>query len=326
MRGIDVSQHNGVINWNLAKNEIDFAILRLGWIGNSNNHTLDTQFYNNYNACKALGIPVGAYIYNYANNENAARSGAEWALDKLANIDLELPVYFDIEDPTLMNLGKTANTNLCIAFNTVIEDNSDYWAGVYASLDWFNNRLHKDIIKAKYTTWIAHVEYPNDQDKYNGYYDMFQYSWKGRIGGISGNVDMNSLYRNLIAEIANSTPTPQPAPAPDPEPQKSIDEVAQEVIDGLWGNGEERKQRLEAAGYNYNEVQGTVNAMLNDKYYPACNSAYSSLVDALKSVGVDSSYQNRKNIAAKNNIRNYTGTAVQNNQILSKLKAGKLLK
>lgn len=318
MKGIDVSQHNGVINWNLVKNEIDFAILRLGWIGNSNNHTLDTQFYNNYNTCKALGIPVGAYIYSYANNENAAKSGAEWALDKLANIDLELPVYFDIEDPTLMSLGKTANTNLCIAFNTVIEENSDYWAGVYANKNWFDNYLNKDIIKAKYTTWIAH--YGVDTDTYKGFYDMLQYTEKGRVAGINGNCDMNIMYRDLLSEIAGTTP------APEPEPQKSIDEIAQEVIDGQWGNGEERKLRLEAAGYNYNEVQGTVNAMLNDKYYPACNSAYTSIVDALNSIGVDSSYQNRKNIATKNNIKNYTGTATQNEQMLAKLKAGKLIK
>lgn len=58
MRGVDVSQHNGVINWEVAKSQIDFAILRLGWIGNKNNHTIDTQFERNYNECKRLGIPV----------------------------------------------------------------------------------------------------------------------------------------------------------------------------------------------------------------------------------------------------------------------------
>lgn len=74
--GIDVSEHQGEINWNDLKSKIDFAILRLGWIGNKDNHTLDKQFERNYNECKRLAIPVGAYIYCYANNEESAKSGA----------------------------------------------------------------------------------------------------------------------------------------------------------------------------------------------------------------------------------------------------------
>ncbi len=114
-----------------------------------------------------------------------------------------------------------------------------------------------------------------------------------------------------------------------PDPKKSIDEVAQEVINGNWGNGEERRKRLTEAGYNYNEVQAKVNEILGVnqvKYYPACSQSYTSIVDALNSIGVNSSYTNRKAIAIKNGISNYIGSSHQNILLLNKLKAGKLIK
>lgn len=255
LKGIDVSEHNGTINWNSVRSQIDFAILRLGWIGNHNNHTIDRQFERNYSECKRLGIPVGVYVYNYCVNENSARSGANWTTEKLRGKILELPVYIDMEDQSGTTLGKDMNTNICIAFNTIIEQ-SGKWAGVYANLNWFNNYLHKDIIKQKYTTWIAH--YGVSEDKYKGQYDMLQYSSKGIVNGISGNVDMNVMYRNLIAEIVGNKQEETVRPV-----KKSVDEIAREVIDGHWGNGEDRKRRLEEAGYNYQEVQNKVNELLN---------------------------------------------------------------
>lgn len=260
MRGIDVSEHNGIINWEQVKSQIDFAILRLGWIGNKNNHTLDTKFERNYSECKRLGIPVGVYVYNYTISESAAQSGASWAIAKLQGKSLELPVYIDMEDNSGVVLGKELNTKICVVFNSIIES-SGRWAGVYANLNWFNNYLYKDIIKQKYTTWIAH--YGVSPDKYRGQYDILQYTSSGHVNGIgsstyNSNVDMNEMYRNLTAEIGGSKATePKPQPA-----KKSVDEIAKEVINGQWGNGTERKQRLEAAGYNYNEVQAKVNQLV----------------------------------------------------------------
>ena len=198
--GIDVSQHNGNINWEEVRNHIDFAILRLGWIGNKNNHTLDTQFERNYNECKRLGIPVGVYVYNYCLSVETAESGANWTVDKLQGKSLELPVYIDAEDPSEEKLGKRINTDMCIAFNSIIEQ-SGRWAGVYANRNWFDNFLYKDEIKSRYTTWIA--TYCAGTNKYEGEYDMWQNSSDGRIDGINGRVDTNYMYRDLIAEIGN---------------------------------------------------------------------------------------------------------------------------
>lgn len=248
MFGIDVSQHQGTIDWDKVKSKIDFAILRLGWIGNKENHTLDTQFERNYNECKKLGIPIGVYVYNYCSNEETAKSGARWTLEKLNGKILELPVYIDMEDSTIRGLGKDNLTNICIAFNTIIE-NAGLWAGVYANLDWFNNYLDKGVIKSKYTTWIAH--YTSETDKHKEEYDIWQNSSEAKLDGINGNIDTNYMYRDLIADIGN---TKQSAP----QTTRSIVDLAYEVLDGKYGNGEDRKKAL---GSLYDEVQAKVNEM-----------------------------------------------------------------
>lgn len=249
LKGIDVSEHQGNINWNSVKPQINFAILRLGWIGNKNNHTLDEQFERNYSECKRLGIPVGVYLYNYCNCEDTARAGANWVLQQLQGKSLELPIYIDMEDSSIAGLGKDKLTNICIAFNTTIEQ-SGFWAGVYANLNWYNNYLNKDTIKSKYTTWIAH--YTSGDNKYEGEYDIWQNSSSGKINGISGNVDTNYMYRDLMSEIGNTKQVET----------KSIDQLAQEVINNQWGVGEDRKNRLTQAGYDYNAVQTKVNELL----------------------------------------------------------------
>ena len=312
-KGIDVSHFQGNIDWNKVKGNIDFAILRLGWIGNNNNHTLDTKFETYYNACKSTGIPIGIYVYNYCNSEDTVKSGAEWTVNQLKDKGIDLPIYIDMEDRSIENLGKDKLTSICIAFNTVIE-NAGYWAGVYA------NYLNKDTIIARYTTWVAH--YGISQDRYVGQYDMLQYSDTGKISGISGNVDMDIMYRDLINEIKESNTGTD---------RKTVEELAREVIAGKWGNGEERKIKLTNAGYDYSAVQAKVNEILGvdtsiTNYYPAISSDYNSIVEALKSIGVDSSFNNRKKIAVKNGINNYTGTATQNIELLDKLKAGRLIK
>ena len=143
MFGIDVSEHNGVINWDLVKSQVNFAILRLGWIGNKNNHTLDKQFERNYAECKRLGIPIGIYVYCYCNNVETAKAGANWTVEKLKGKNIELPVYLDMEDGSIAGYGRDTLTNMCIAFNTIIEQ-SGLWAGVYANQNWFNNYLNKE--------------------------------------------------------------------------------------------------------------------------------------------------------------------------------------
>ena len=250
MFGIDVSYHKGNIDWNKIKPNINFAILRLGWVGNKKNHSLDSKFEQYYRQCKKLNIPIGVYVYNYCNSEENARDGAKWAIDKLKNKTLELPVYFDMEDESIQNLGRDKLTSICIAFNTEIEK-TGLWAGVYANLYWYNNYLNKEEIKKRYTTWIAH--YTDGTDKYKGEYDMWQNSSTGKINGVSSNVDTDYLYRDLISQIGNIKPT---------NPNDEILRLANEVISGKYGNGEARKKAL---GDKYAVVQAKVNELMAER-------------------------------------------------------------
>lgn len=116
---------------------------------------------------------------------------------------------------------------------------------------------------------------------------------------------------------------------------KSVDVIAKEVIDGKWGNGTSRKTKLQAAGYDYDAVQAAVNAILSGnkaskpvstvKYYKKYTGKSNSLVDALKSLKIDSAFSNRKKIAKANGITLYLGTGAQNTKLLNLLKQGKLV-
>lgn len=239
-QGVDVSKHNGTINWNNFNK--DFAIIRLGWIANSQNE-IDERFEENYRACKEHNIPVGVYVYTYVKTNERLKECAKWVVSKLQGKQLDLPVYFDLEDNSLTSLGKNKLTSMVIDFNTIIEQNG-FWAGLYGNPNWFRNYLNIDELKKRYTIWIAH--YGVDQNKYNGQYDLFQYTSTGRASGINGNVDLNIMYRDLISEIKGTNAN---KPVEPQKPVQSGDNTIRTIqswlnsnyntnisVDGYYGN------------------------------------------------------------------------------------------
>ena len=233
--GIDVSEWQGQINWEKVKSNIKFAILKLGNIGDNNKFWLDKFFERNYAECTRLNIPIGVYVYCYTNTVNNAMLAGQEVANYLKNKTLQLPVYIDMEDAEIINEGKNTLTNICIAFNTEIEKTGK-WAGVYANENWFNNYLNKEEIRKRYTTWIA--SYKSGTNCYQGTYDIWQNSSSGKINGINGNTDTNYMYRDLVSEIKGATTVTQTAT------KKSNEEIAQEVINGAWGNDKDRENRL----------------------------------------------------------------------------------
>ena len=201
-KGIDVSEHQGQINWEVVKNNIKFAILRIGWIGNKNNHTMDKEFERNYNECKRLGIPVGGYIYNYCNAENTVENGTNWILEKINGKSFDLPIFLDMEDNSLQDLGIEKLTNICMTFANIMED-TNYNFGIYANLNWFNNYLNLNKLK-NCKKWLAQwTESENHSAKFN--VDLWQYSSEGEIEGINGNVDMNYCLCNCLNNDNSNT-------------------------------------------------------------------------------------------------------------------------
>lgn len=184
MKGIDVSVHNGSIDWQKVKNAgIQFAILRAGY-GRELSQK-DTRFEENYRNAKAAGIPVGAYWYSYAMSENEAKMD----LSVIKNKQFEMPVYFDLEEKKQLDLGKEKVSAIMRAFLEKVEKYG-YFVGLYGSASSLTTHTADDI-KSRYTIWLAHW---TDRTNYSGAYGIWQYSDKGKVNGISGNVDLDTAY------------------------------------------------------------------------------------------------------------------------------------
>lgn len=321
-RGIDVSKYQGNIDFNKVKNNIDFAIIRIGY--GMYESQKDPKFESNYEGFKNAGTPIGVYHYSYALNVEEAKKEADCVIKWLNGRNLNLPVYFDIEDKSQINLGKKALTDMCEAFCTKIET-SGYWAGIYANKYFYTTYLDYQKLQDKFTIWVAQWSNTNT---YPGKYDMWQYTSAGKVPGINGNVDMDKLYRNIFV----NTPVNSKADLPDLSGYTGVS-----IVDGLKYAGFDssfnaRKILYAKLGFN-DEYFGTatqntnmLNKLRGKESYYSSNYKGLSFVDGLKSIGVDSSFENRKIIALNNGISNYTGSAMQNIKLLNLLKSGKLKK
>lgn len=248
---IDVSAWQEDIDWEQVKPQIDGAILRCGY---GVDHPIydDKYFERNANECTRLGIPFGVYIYSYAKDVEAAKSEAAHVLRLIKGYELAYPVFLDLEE----NGTQNGAIERAYAFGDIIEK-AGYWCGVYANLYWWNTYL---VGLERFTKWVAQYNSTCDYKGMN--LDMWQYSDKGKIAGIKGNVDMNHCYRDYPAEILGDKPVTEKV-----EIKKTVDELVQEVLDGKHGNGEARKVSL---GDRYDEVQNAINARLeknNSEYY-----------------------------------------------------------
>ncbi len=206
LKGIDVSSHNGDIDWGVVKSQIDFAIIRLGYGDNIEGQD-DRNFLNNVNGCINNNIPFGVYIYSYATNlvGNASiQSEIEHTKRQLSKISQKpFCVYIDMEDNSTIYLQKLMLTNFALEFCKQIK-NAGYKAGVYANENWFKNHLNCSTIASYgYSIWCA--KYSSYKPVISSNYDIWQYTSEGRLNGINTVVDMNNMYNNII----DYKPTPQ---------------------------------------------------------------------------------------------------------------------
>lgn len=206
-KGIDVSDNQGVINWvNVALDGVKIAILR----SVRGSGKTDYQFHNNVNGCRVNGIPFDVYKYSYADTVAKAVAEAEAVIALMQNIDFTGTVWWDMEDSSLRSLGKATLTRLINAAKEKIEA-AGYTFGIYCNLDWYNNVL--DVTAFTCPFWIA--RYPStkqmtvtedpDASKapaVKGPHEIigWQYSSKGIVSGISGNVDLDIIYDSCISE------------------------------------------------------------------------------------------------------------------------------
>lgn len=195
--GIDVSFHNGDINWQAAYQDgVEFAIIRIGY-GENLEEQDDIKAMYNIMACEWLGIPYGVYLYSYALTEADVQSEVDHVIRVLNGKRPPLGVYIDMEDADGYKgrrnaLNNTTLQNICSDFVKKFTA-MGYKSGIYANYNWFEKKLDRQDIST-YPNWVAQWGRPCE---YTGNYELWQASSRGRVNGIEGYVDIDAwLYED----------------------------------------------------------------------------------------------------------------------------------
>lgn len=196
--GIDVSEHNGTLDWGKIKAAgIEYAIIRGGY----GRYKVDSECIANLKGAAANGIPVGIYWFSYALDAASAREEARKCLETISGYDVTLPIYFDFEYDTVeyakkqgVTLGRQAFNDHAVAFCEAVEAGG-YAAGVYYNLDYLNRFVDTSRLGG-YSVWYAqYASSPNISA-----YDIWQYSSSGTISGLSGRFDFNDLKNDALLD------------------------------------------------------------------------------------------------------------------------------
>lgn len=197
--GVDTSFYNGDVDWaELKKIGIDFAIVRVGGRGWGNGSLyVDEWFRNALFGSLDAGLNTGVYFYSMAANRAEAVREAEYVLTLLNGLTLQLPVYIDMEfsgdypNGRTDRLTTTQRVDFALAFCKTIE-NAGYDAGVYANESFFRDELNYQAL-SDYSFWVASYTNNSEQPDFTGY-DLWQFSDRCRIPGVSGSCDMNAVF------------------------------------------------------------------------------------------------------------------------------------
>ena len=191
--GIDVSKWNGNIDWNAVKNSgVSYVIIRCGYRGSTTGAMIeDPKFKTNIQGALNAGLKVGIYFFSQAVNEVEAVEEASMTIGLIKKYKITYPVFLDVEysGGRADGIDRNTRTQVIKAFCETIK-NSGYTPGVYANKTWLNSYMNAGELNS-YKIWLAQY---NTAPTYSGKFDMWQYSSKGKVGGIGGNTDMNLSY------------------------------------------------------------------------------------------------------------------------------------
>lgn len=199
-QGIDVSRWQGDINWSKVAKAKDFAIIRCT-SGRSN--ALDSKYPANLRGALGQGLPIGVYRYGYATTVAAARAEAAAVLDAIDGYDMPCGVWYDVEDASQRKLKGATLTAIIKAFCEAVTAGG-YQAGIYCNQDWYDNVLDTGAL-AEYPFWVARYG-SNDgrmhaKPNIDGALWGWQYTSKGKVSGISGNVDLDVMYGDYFGTV-----------------------------------------------------------------------------------------------------------------------------
>lgn len=262
--GIDISTYQApsAINYDQLANNISFAILRAGFTGwgTGDSYYKDDAFETHYRELSKRGVPLGAYWYSCANTPLEGIAEAKELLRLVKGKAFSYPLVMDVEDqhhqaPT----SKQVLTDTVIAFCQTIEK-AGYYAMIYSSTWWLHNELDLASL-APYDIWAAQWSVSEPTVRHG----IWQYTSDGKVNGYTGRLDCNYAYKDYPKIMRENGLNGLRKTAASSSPQKSVEELAKEVIAGKWGNGNERREKLQANGYDYDAVQDRVNQILSNK-------------------------------------------------------------
>ncbi len=253
--GVDISHCQYNLDYEkLRKDNIRFAIIRTSYTGTaSHKQYADASLNRHVNGCVAQGIDFGFYHYSCAVSVEEAKREARFAVEAIKDFPLPAyPVFFDAEEAQISNLGKKAATDIALAFIDEVE-RLGYPSGIYANPSWIECFLEKNRILGHKDLWLAHwVSSPK------------QYGQKLWQSGLRYSAGMKIDADVALVDYPSETAAWYKAHGKTPAvlQKKTIAELADEVLVGKWGNGQERFDSLIVAGYDYYAVQDEVEKKL----------------------------------------------------------------
>ncbi|KAB8291918.1 GH25 family lysozyme [Bifidobacterium avesanii] len=213
---IDVSRHNGTIDWQAAKNAgVEGAIIRIGFGASNDNVTaqMDSQAQRNISECKRLGIPFGVYLYSYADTTAMAADEGEYTVRLLKKFgvspsNLSYPVYYDLEQWTWTGhkppTSPSAYEQIARAWYAKLQ-NAGYGShlGIYSYTSYLNGPLNASYIHER-TTWVAQYSSRITYTAFSSNWRGWQYTSVGSINGVGGSVDVNAFGQRTVTSSGNS--------------------------------------------------------------------------------------------------------------------------
>lgn len=263
LNGIDISACQQKIDWN--KVTAQFVMIRAGF--GRYLKQKDEMFETHYKNAKAKGIPVGAYWYSYAMDEEQAKQEAQVCIEVLKGKQFEYPIFYDMEVRKQFDLGRDKVDKIANAFCRALEA-AGYWCGIYGGVELFQNLLYPETTK-RFSLWYAgYCKTP----LYKGDIGIWQYNVAGEIPannplgidsvpGVTGKCDMDYGYVDYPSKIKAKGlngfgPTPEPVPTPEPEPEPEPEKVIK-----MGDKGEDVKwmqtELAKAGALRKNEIDGS---------------------------------------------------------------------
>ena len=281
---IDVSEHQGVIDWDKAWKSGKFkaAILRIGYGGDYTNQD-DKQFANNVRACERLGIPYGIYLYSYAYNNSLINGEIQHTLRLLSGHKPQYPVYLDLEEARYAGYFRTAAQKYCKALN-----DAGYMAGIYSGISYWNNQL-KGV--NSWTKWVPSYGsnvggkmYDWAKPSIGADYDAWQYTSTGSVPGIkSSGLDVSVFYTDFKSSKDDAGSSVSDKTTTKPVQRKEIAVILMEHLVEDANHGYSQRNRSgNGQGFCYVTVNGNIYSVA--KGDRDCSSA---ICDVFRQAGID---------------------------------------